>query len=320
MEHGLALAALDALPFSVAVVGPGGIVVAVNTAWREFALANGGRDDGSEGTNYLAVCDRAWADDGEDAAMEAARQIRRLLAGDTRRFALEYPCHAPDEKRWFMASGSALAYDGAPHAVIAHLDVTARRLAEMATEETNEELQRALAREELLARTDPLTGIANRRHFYALAEHELAVAERYGHPLSVILFDLDDFKSINDRFGHQVGDDVLRTLAESVGASLRAADLLARHGGEEFAVVLPHTELDQAAVVAEHIREAIRGAHFASVDGRVEVSVSAGVAQARPAGDGVDALVARADRALYRAKAEGRDRVVADPVGPDPTQ
>jgi diguanylate cyclase (GGDEF)-like protein/PAS domain S-box-containing protein len=180
----------------------------------------------------------------------------------------------------------------------------------------NRELQRGLAKQAALARTDFLTGAYSRRHFYEIAEHELAVARRYRHPLSIILFDADHFKQINDSVGHQAGDEVLKRIAQVATKNLRSADLLARHGGEEFAVLLPHVDRRSALVVAEHIRTAVARERVQTESGQVGVTLSAGVAAARDE-DSLDTLVSRADRALYAAKAAGRDRVVAAPADSD---
>ena len=204
-----------------------------------------------------------------------------------------------------------------PHAsaVVVVSDVSARvrtreelLRARNALEALNRQLESALARQQALARSDFLTGIANRRLFYEVAVHELALAERHGHRLSVILFDVDRFKEVNDTYGHSVGDQVLEGLARVAQSAVRQTDTLARHGGEEFAVLLPHTDADGAFVVAEHLREIVAATAFESDRGPVHVTVSAGIAEARLPGDTIDRIVRRADQAMYAAKAGGRDR------------
>lgn len=314
----LAAAAFDALSTSTAVVDPGGRVVAVNEAWRRFAAANNGDAVAlGEGADYLAICDRASSEAGDEDARTAAAEIRRLLAGESDSFTLEYPCHSPTQQRWFAAIGTPMLLGGVRHAVVAHLDVTARTVAReellrtgSALEDANRELRRALAAEEAASRTDFLTGVCNRRHFYELAERELAVAQRYHQDLALVLFDADRFKDVNDRYGHQVGDEVLKRLTAAAQHNLRAADVLARHGGEELVVLLPCGDEHAAMVVAEHIRKAAAAEVMETELGPVSVTLSAGVAQAIE-GDTVDAMVARADRALYVAKRAGRDRVIA---------
>jgi diguanylate cyclase (GGDEF)-like protein len=161
------------------------------------------------------------------------------------------------------------------------------------------------------AQRDSLTGLTNHGHFWGTLEVEFRRAKRYGHPLSLALFDVDHFKAFNDRFGHPAGDDALRAVARELERHSRAHDLPARYGGEEFAVLLPETPLDGARIFAEKIREVIGTVRVGPEDAP-PITVSAGVAQA---GEGVEtphALVELADARLYAAKAGGRDRVCAD--------
>ena len=156
---------------------------------------------------------------------------------------------------------------------------------------------------------DPLTGIANRPGIEREAARALDASVRDGTPLSLLMLDLDHFKSINDRYGHAAGDKVLRATASAWQAQLRGRDPLGRVGGEEFVVVCPDTTLEQAVLVAGRLREAAQALHFPDIDPALRVSVSIGAAQARKTGDSCDALLDRADAALYRAKQQGRDRV-----------
>jgi diguanylate cyclase (GGDEF)-like protein len=157
--------------------------------------------------------------------------------------------------------------------------------------------------------TDPLTGLANRRRFVEALEAELSRAERFGTELAVVIADLDDFKNVNDSFGHEVGNDVLRAFADTISATLRDVDVAARLGGEEFAMLLPHTDLEGGLSLAERIREAFKATPIQTPDGRsVRVTGSFGVA-ANPPIVTADGLLRSADGALYRAKAAGKDRV-----------
>ena len=156
---------------------------------------------------------------------------------------------------------------------------------------------------------DHLTGIANRRTFFEAAELELERGRRAPRALSLILFDADHFKNVNDTYGHPAGDAVLRHLAAMLTATFREVDVVGRVGGEEFAVLLPSTGLDGAAAVAERLRLIVAG-QSVDVDGvRIPFTVSAGVATIDDPSMGLDALMKRADVALYAAKAAGRDRV-----------
>jgi diguanylate cyclase (GGDEF)-like protein len=173
----------------------------------------------------------------------------------------------------------------------------------------NAHLQRTLA---LQAVTDDLTQLANRRRFEEALEHEVSRLLRFGGSLSLLVADLDDFKSVNDRYGHQLGDEVLRAFATVVRDTVRAVDLPARPGGEEFAVILPGTDLEEAAIVAERLQTGLRESPVRVPDGELRTTASFGVASYA---DGMTAtdLFAVADAALYEAKAQGKNCVVARP-------
>jgi len=177
----------------------------------------------------------------------------------------------------------------------------------------NARLHRMVERQALV---DGLTGLANRRQADEALASEIARTERLGGPVGLILADVDDFKAVNDRFGHPTGDIVLRDLAGTLRENVREIDTAARWGGEEFALILPGTDLEGAAQVAERIRAALAEREILSVDGAaLHVTASFGVATSNPTTT-VQQLVEAADEALYRAKRAGKDRVYAgtDPV------
>ncbi|MEO0035078.1 MAG: hypothetical protein RLZZ501_1101 [Pseudomonadota bacterium] len=156
------------------------------------------------------------------------------------------------------------------------------------------------------ASLDPLTGLLNRRAFAAIAGKLLAAAGRSGRPVALLMLDLDHFKRANDSRGHAFGDELLCRFARVAERELRAGDVICRHGGEEFAALLPDADPDQALLVADRLRRAFAEDSCAA---EVRATVSVGIA-ACDLGDGLDGLLRRADRALYRAKNEGRDRCV----------
>ncbi len=171
-------------------------------------------------------------------------------------------------------------------------------------------LEQALTRE---ARTDALTGLLNRRALAEIAQRELARSARRGAPLSVILCDVDHFKSINDRWGHAAGDRAIRAVGERLHGELRESDAFGRWGGEEFLAILPDTKLDDALVLAERMRRALSASPLPT-DPPLAVTVSLGVAT-RPDSASTtpgewDTLLGIADEAMYRAKAEGRNRAL----------
>jgi len=169
-----------------------------------------------------------------------------------------------------------------------------------------------------LATTDELTSIFNRRHFFTLAEREFSRSRRYGSPLSAIMLDVDHFKKVNDTYGHAVGDEVLKAIAARCQSCIRDLDVLGRYGGEEFAIVLPGTVLEQARDhLAERLRQTIADTPVTTARGELDLTVSIGVAQVTGTTKDLAALIDRADGALYRAKEEGRNRVIASEGEPE---
>lgn len=161
-----------------------------------------------------------------------------------------------------------------------------------------------------LATTDVLTQSSNRRHFFECAQREFEQARSLGRPLAFLLLDLDDFKQINDRYGHQVGDQVLQQLASCAGSVLRRGDLFGRIGGEEFAAVFPGCEPTLAAQIAERLQREIQRLSFAHEDKAFGITVSQGLTSMGSADRGLDVLYARADAAMYQAKRQGKNRIV----------
>jgi diguanylate cyclase (GGDEF)-like protein len=167
-----------------------------------------------------------------------------------------------------------------------------------------------------MANRDGLTGLYNARFFHEALARELDRVKRSGRPLSVILFDADRFKRINDRFGHPAGDQILQHVARIARSVLRGYDVLARYGGEEFIAMLSDTTQAQAALLAERLRKLVEQQPHTTEDGEtIKVTISLGIAQAHAPYDKKD-LISAADQALYRAKDTGRNRVVVYQAGP----
>ncbi len=199
-------------------------------------------------------------------------------------------------------------------AVLVNQDITARTAMEQELIEANaevdavnRELEEILDREQRMARTDELTGLCNRRQFFDLGTHLFTVAQRYSTPLAVVMFDIDNFKLINDVFGHQAGDTLLTRVAQIARERSRQADVLARYGGEEFILLLPNTGVQDAFAAAEDIRQKVAGCRHEADGQKVRLTVSAGVAEIAPAEDSLERLIHRADLALYAAKSAGRN-------------
>jgi diguanylate cyclase (GGDEF)-like protein len=168
-----------------------------------------------------------------------------------------------------------------------------------------------------LAIIDSLTGIFNRRHFFALASKELQRAIRYKKDLSILMIDIDHFKQVNDTHGHRVGDQVLQAVAQLCSRALRKVDLIGRYGGEEFVVLLPETNLEKAKITAERMCQKIAEAEFPTSQGAMKTTASFGVTSMQPEGETLESLLDRSDKALYLAKQNGRNRVEA--ICPDNT-
>ena len=173
-----------------------------------------------------------------------------------------------------------------------------------------QELRASLAQIEQLATHDELTGLVNRRHMMALLRAEQERQQRSGQVMSVVLLDLDHFKQINDGYGHQAGDAVLRTYAHSMGPGLRASDVLARWGGEEFLLMLPQTGQKEALAVLQRMRASLAAVSFEAITPGRQLTFSAGLAACAP-GESIDAVIELADQALYRAKQAGRNCTIS---------
>jgi diguanylate cyclase (GGDEF)-like protein/PAS domain S-box-containing protein len=248
---------------------------------------------------------------------------RYLEVVETRRSQrFELPSVHGGEERWFDVKAAPLG-DGF---MVSFADVTTLKTACHELETKNARLAEEISRRQELegelrriADVDVLTGVASRRAFMIAAERGL---ERVAGimPLSVIALDVDHFKHINDRYGHNVGDKVLSAIGRELLHECRGGDVVGRLGGEEFAILLPNTTLDDAVAIAERLRERMSDMTIAVTEAtRLSVRASFGVAPLWP-GDSCETLLSRADECLYRAKKDGRDRVVATVVNDAPSE
>jgi diguanylate cyclase (GGDEF)-like protein len=192
-------------------------------------------------------------------------------------------------------------------------DPDTTRMLEMMALQAAQSIQRARLFEqaERMAITDGLTGLLNHRTFQTRMDECLAAATRYGKRLSLIIADIDHFKAVNDTYGHPIGDLVLKGVAQVLQAEARTTDLVARYGGEEFSILMPETDADGAAVIAERIREKVQGRVFDTENGPLTVTLSLGIATYPDDGQVKAALIDLADASLYHAKRQGRNRSVA---------
>ncbi len=301
IDGNLAISAMDALTSSICVVDLEGTIIGVNKAWVAFASSNeGATGDDFIGINYLELCRTASGSAGEEAA-DFYAGLRSVLNGSQGLFELEYPCHSAKELRWYLARVTPLVCDsdgGEPRrlgAVVSHMNVTDRKLVQIAYAK--------------LAATDPLTELPNRRFFEEYAEMELARMSRFGRPVALLMLDLDNFKLINDSYGHPVGDAVLKEIATRCKAVIRASDIFARLGGEEFVALLIGSDLSEAYDIAEVLRSVIEDLIIETTAGPIRVTSSIGVTAIGSGEPSIDAAIERADQALYAAKTAGRNRV-----------
>ncbi len=280
-----------------------------NARWRAFAEASPQPTviaDAQWAVRYANPSARAMFPDERgrrelEAALGSRQVTERLAAAHTGPAVRDVEVRVDDQsretQRWLALAAASFDLDGERALLISISDVSARKVVEQTLRQE--------------AETDPLTGVINRRRVFALLQEGVAHAQASHEPLAVAMLDLDRFKSVNDRFGHALGDKVLVRFAETIKRELRRHDLVSRLGGEEFLVVLPDTDLDRAHAIGERLRERVHE-ELAVIDGHaVGATVSIGIAVAR-SDDDPSSLVARADAALYRAKSAGRNVVCVD--------
>jgi diguanylate cyclase (GGDEF)-like protein len=222
------------------------------------------------------------------------------------------------DKRWLDIRISRLqSIDGPIRGQVALIrDVTREKGLQASLLQSQKELEALNSKLNNLAHTDELTGLANRRSLYERIRSEWSRSTRHNKPLSIILIDFDNFKLINDSYGHQVGDQVLQRASATIRQIIRPEDLAARHGGEELAILLPDTNSNAAVDIAQRIGKALEALEYQDEAGQAfVVTVSSGVASRCPDDKSPDVMIARADKALYQSKADGRNRVtLADAV------
>jgi diguanylate cyclase (GGDEF)-like protein len=287
-------ALLDGFEEQIALIDASGKILVVNVAWELFAKENGLADtpDWAE-QNYLEVC-QSSAFAGDSYAAEVLLGIRQVLSGLDPYYIAEYPCHSPAIRRWFRLRIAPLGIPDKTLFLVTHLNITARYLAE----------ERALL--------DPLTSLPNRRKLDDFLFHEWQRAIRTKSPVSCIMLDIDHFKQFNDSEGHLKGDQCLREIADTLHLFVRRpSDIVSRFGGEEFLMILGDTQLKDAVAIAENLRKAIMALALKTTSAsRTLLTISLGVSCFFPKrGQTENLLIDAADKALYKAKYAGRNRV-----------
>ena len=297
-------ATIDSLFAHIAILRADGTIIAVNAAWNTFATGNGLLVSAcGPGANYFEMCETACGPCSEESRIVASG-IRDVSRGRVSHFQLEYACHSTAQQRWFTVRVTRFKIGSEVRIVVAHDNITKRKLAEIRLGEANRLL-------EAQAMTDGLTGVGNRRRFDQALANEWKRHRRSGRPLSVLLLDVDYFKKYNDICGHLAGDDCLKEVARTIRLAVRRpGDVVARTVGRSLPSSCPR-RIAQALAMASMVGEALRLRrlpHPALEAGRC-VTMSIGCSTMVPVrGVPGSEIVHRADRALYQAKAEGRDR------------
>ena len=208
-------------------------------------------------------------------------------------------------EKWVSLTGNPITYEDKPTALISVTDITERKQAESA-------LKNSEHRYLELSIIDDLTQLYNSRHFYAQLEREIERSNRYEHPLTLLMLDLDKFKDFNDTYGHVQGDYVLSRLGHAIKRSLRETDSAYRYGGEEFTIILPMTVSEEGIVTAKRIQKEFRKENFSLIAGQeIYMTVSIGLAQYKP-NEEIKAFVHRVDQFMYKVKKTGRGKICSD--------
>jgi diguanylate cyclase (GGDEF)-like protein/PAS domain S-box-containing protein len=272
-----------ATPVPVIVSNREGRILSLNESACEFiGLRSGSIEGMSLQEFYVDPADR--------------ERIYALLDRDGIVRDLELDIRLPDGAlRTVMIKATPVDSPEGPIIISGVIDISARKA-----------IERSLER---LASTDALTGLPNRLSFFTAARTEMLRARRTGAPLTLLMVDLDHFKHVNDSYGHQTGDRVLRAFAKACGSILFGTDMAARLGGEEFALLLPNADIDHGIAIGERLRLAVERLRFDDVDGDLRLTASVGVAAVSTQYPDLDAALAQADIALYEAKRQGRNRV-----------
>ncbi len=302
---------LDSVSSEIAVLNESGVIVATNEAWRRFAADNGGCLDSASidnvdvGANYLAALTTLSPEPTDSVNIREG--IESVIKGELPKFSCEYPCHSPEKQRWFVMTATPM-HTGDRGAVIVHADITARKEAETLMYD--------------YAFHDSLTKLANRRLLQERLNMTIASNKRSGSYGALLVIDLDNFKPLNDQYGHAMGDLLLKEVASRLTTSVRQVDTVARIGGDEFVIALgtltdsPLESRQLAMRIAEKVRNRLSEIYTFTVHqglGEVVIShrssASIGGALFSPTGSDQMELFRRADEAMYLAKESGRNAV-----------
>lgn len=280
---------IDSLPEQIAVIDNKGVILTTNKAWDRVAEHNGnsGINKGKAGENYLEICEKAA--DSDERIKYALRNLKLVLKNDNERFSFEYPDHTSNKKRWYLLHATPLKTAGKVEgAVITHINITKRKTAELKAKR--------------LSSKDDMTGIYNRKTGINELQKEIKLSDRRRSSLSLCYIDIDNLKFINDNFGHKEGDEIIKKTVNLINGSLRETDDISRMGGDEFLVVFPDTNINQAKIVMQRVMDNID--EFNSKKTKpYELSISFGFAEYESSFRlHADKLIEAADTEMYRMK------------------
>lgn len=290
---------LNTVKNNIAVVNAEFCIVYTNQAWDTFGIENGVDVNFSwTGENYFKPCQES-ALDGDEFGLAAVKGIEMLQQGIISDFQLEYPCHSATEDRWFIMEIDKFTLDAQTFFVISHQNITHRVKLE----------QEAIK----LSKIDGLTGIANRRAFDDFIELEWYQCMRNQFPISMLLLDVDNFKSINDEFGHEVGDACLKAISTILNQyTSRATDMCGRFGGDEFVIVWGQLPYQRAMKLANKIIK--KATETVIIDEHTNKEcrffVSIGVCSTTPLDENLKGFVIATDKLMYKAKCTGKNKII----------
>lgn len=295
------LSILDTVNDQIAVIEQDGRIIFVNASWRIFAQNNECLIEVNWlGENYIDAVQSA-ANNGDEDAEKLMVAFEHLKQGLLEEYYYEYPCHSPEEQRWFLMSVKTLFIDDRSVFVVSHKDITARRLAEEKARD--------------LSKTDWLTGLDNRRSFEERVDKEWRRSLRLKQPISIVMVDIDHFKLLNDHYGHAKGDDCLCLVSNVLNRyTNRPGDILARYGGEEFILALGNTAITESESIVKSIMDGLDEIKIENVNSPVKpfITVSAGLVSIYPTiTDSLASAISEADAMLYQSKLKGRNRVTS---------
>ncbi len=293
---------LNALAGPVAVLDRQGMLIAANAAWRRAARTQSLPFPRlSQGTSYFNACRRVTGETAE-AAKKILAGVQAVRDGSLAQFSLEYPSRTPKTIRWVLVQAAPLARGG--WVVLSHQDITALKHQQLEQDKRLHALEARNQHLDQIAIRDPLTGLYNRRFFDEVLAREWRRFQRTGEGFTIIIMDMDAFKNVNDRYGHEVGDRALQQVGTGLRATLRASDLVARVGGDEFAALLPHTDTERSRPVIEKLFDRIRQLRLQTEFGPIPVSLSLGAATVPgfPPVTSAAELLRVADKRMYEAK------------------